>query len=127
MTTGTERTLSEQWNPLLAQLEGAAAMGDACSKLVLQSLVAQAANVLRKLMAENRQLREDAADEPAISDLCEDCNERPITGLDARCDTCRENANERAYDRSMEEPTYRGTEAASALAESQARIQRELK
>ncbi len=62
-----------------------------------------------------------------FTDLCEDCDERPITGLDARCDACRENANERAYDRSMEEPTYRGGEYASALAEEQARIQRELK
>lgn len=48
--------MKEQWNPLLAQLEGAAAMGDSCSRLVLQSLVAQSANVLKKLMAENKRL-----------------------------------------------------------------------
>lgn len=63
---------------------------------------------------------------PPVTDLCEECEEHPITGLDARCDNCRENAQERAYERSMEE-TYRGGEAASALAEEQARIQRELK
>lgn len=63
----------------------------------------------------------------SVTDLCEDCNERPITGLDARCDSCRENANERAYDRSIEEPTYRGGEYESAVAEEQARIQREFK
>ncbi|MCU1313401.1 MAG: hypothetical protein JWM54_1158 [Acidobacteriaceae bacterium] len=61
------------------------------------------------------------------TDLCEDCDERPITALDARCDVCRENANERAYDRSMEEPTYRGGEYASAVAAEQAWIQRNLK
>lgn len=51
----------------------------------------------------------------AITDLCEDCNERPITGLDARCDTCRENANERLYDQYMEEPTHRGGEYAASV------------
>lgn len=61
-----------------------------------------------------------------ITDLCEDCDERPITGLDGRCDDCRSIA-ERNYDRYMEEPAWRGGEAASALAEEQARIQRELK
>jgi hypothetical protein len=86
-------------------------------------------------MARYTQLLQERVDHPctleqqagADTDLCEDCNERPITGLDARCDACRENANERAYDRSMEEPTYRGTESAGALAEEQAWIQRNLK
>lgn len=64
---------------------------------------------------------------PTETDLCEDCDERPITGLDARCDVCRENANERAYDRSMEEPTYRGSEYAASVAAEQAWIQRNLK
>jgi hypothetical protein len=61
-----------------------------------------------------------------ITDLCEDCDERPITGLDARCDTCRQNADESAYERSLGE-CYRGSEAAGALAESQDWIQRNLK
>ena len=39
----------------------------------------------------------------------------------------RENAAEATYDRAMEEPTYRGNEYASELAESQAHIQRTLK
>lgn len=66
-------------------------------------------------------------DPNGVTDLCEDCNQRPITGLDARCDACRENANERLYGLYMEEPAWRGGEAAGALAEEQARIQRELK
>ena len=40
-----------------AQLEGVAAMGSAASHLVLQSLVAQAANVVEALMTRNEQLR----------------------------------------------------------------------
>jgi arsenate reductase-like glutaredoxin family protein len=39
----------------------------------------------------------------------------------------RENAAEAAYDRSMEEPTFRGGEYAASVAAEQARIQRELK
>jgi hypothetical protein len=39
----------------------------------------------------------------------------------------RRNKAEAAYDRAQEEPTFRGSEYASALAEEQARIQRELK
>ena len=39
----------------------------------------------------------------------------------------RENRAEAAYDRSQEEPTFRGGEYAASVAESQARIQRELK
>jgi hypothetical protein len=65
--------------------------------------------------------------EVAQTDLCEDCNERPITGLDALCDVCRNLANERAYQRDMEEPMFRGGEAAAFEAEQMARIQRELK
>lgn len=60
------------------------------------------------------------------TDLCEDCNERLITGLDALCDTCRENANERAYEREQSE-CFRGGEAEAYRAEQQARLQRELK
>jgi hypothetical protein len=65
-------------------------------------------------------------EEDLTTDLCEDCNERPITGLDALCDSCRDNANERIYERQLS-GCFRGREAASALAESQARIQREPK
>lgn len=39
----------------------------------------------------------------------------------------RENAAEAAYDRTMEEPTFRGGEYAASVAAEQARIQRELK
>ena len=39
----------------------------------------------------------------------------------------RENAAEAAYDRAMEEPTFRGGEYAASVAAEQARIQRELK
>lgn len=53
-------TLTEDpYNPLLAQLEGATAMGAASSHLVLQSLVAQSANVLKGLMAENKRLKRE--------------------------------------------------------------------
>jgi hypothetical protein len=50
-------TLMGQYNPLLAQLEGAAAMGSACSHLVLQSLVAQSAKVIEKIDTANASLR----------------------------------------------------------------------
>lgn len=61
-----------------------------------------------------------------VTDLCEDCNECPITGLDARCDDCRQNAAERAYESDQGE-CFRGGEAAAYEAEEMARIQRELK
>lgn len=50
-----------------------------------------------------------------VTDLCEDCDQFPITGLDALCDVCRNIANERAYDRDMEEPAYRGDEYAVSV------------
>jgi hypothetical protein len=42
------KELFGQWNPLIAQLEGAGSMGSALSHLVAQSLLLQAANVLTK-------------------------------------------------------------------------------
>jgi hypothetical protein len=60
------------------------------------------------------------------TDLCETCDERPITGLDARCDTCRDNANESAYERSLGE-CLRGGEYEASVAAEQAWIQRNLK
>lgn len=57
------------------------------------------------------------------TDLCEDCNERPITGLDARCDSCRDNANERAYERQQSE-CFRGGEYAGWLASEQEKARR---
>jgi len=70
---------------------------------------------------------ETVSTEQGVTDLCEDCNDRPITGLDALCDVCRNLANERAYQRDMEEPMFRGGEAAAYEAEEITRIQRELK
>jgi hypothetical protein len=49
--------MTKEYVPFQAQLEGVAAMGSAASHLVLQSLVAQAANVVEKLMTDNEQLR----------------------------------------------------------------------
>lgn len=56
LPTSDRKSISGQWNPLVAQLEGAAAMGAACSHLVLQSLVAQSAKVIEKLAFDNEQL-----------------------------------------------------------------------
>lgn len=66
-------------------------------------------------------------EEITITDRCEQCNERLITGLDALCDECREREAERAYDRSMEEPAYRGGEYAASVAAEMAWVQRNLK
>lgn len=57
---------------------------------------------------------------PERTDKCEDCNERLITGLDARCDPCRNLADERAYERSENEAMFRGGEAAAYEAEQMA-------
>lgn len=56
MTNPTSKQIADQWNPLLAQLAGAAELGSACSSLVLQSLVAQSVNVLEKLIENNDSL-----------------------------------------------------------------------
>lgn len=61
MSQDTLPAVSKAWNPLLAQLRGAAAMGSAASHLVLQSLVAQSALVLENLMVENERLQSQVA------------------------------------------------------------------
>ena len=43
------------------------------------------------------------------------------------CQSCRENAAEAAYDRSQEEPCFRGGEWAAAQREEALRIKRDLK
>lgn len=47
---------SNQYTPFIAQLEGVASMGASASHLVLQSLVAQSANVVERLVKENERL-----------------------------------------------------------------------
>lgn len=58
---------------------------------------------------------------------CMDCGCIFIGGPDHDyCAVCEQNRNESAYERSLGE-CYRGTEYASAVAEEQARVMRELK
>jgi hypothetical protein len=54
--------LMGQWNPLLAQLEGAAEAGASVSSLVLQSLVAQSARVVAEMQAEIERLEREVID-----------------------------------------------------------------
>src|SRR6266404_5873871 len=61
-----------------------------------------------------------------MSPLCEHCEERLRLPNEDYCETCRDNLAEAAYERSQGE-CFRGGEAAAFTAESQARIQRELK
>ncbi len=60
------------------------------------------------------------------SPLCEQCEEALRLPSSDYCEDCEQNRAEAAYERSQGE-CYRGGEAAAALAEEQARIQRELK
>lgn len=62
-----------------------------------------------------------------MTPLCERCEERLRLPNEDYCEICRDNLAEAQYERSQEGECYRGGEAASALAEEQARIQRELK
>jgi len=58
-----------------------------------------------------------------MTPLCERCEERLRLPNEDYCETCRDNMAESAYERSLSD-CYRGREAASALAEEQARVQR---
>ncbi len=58
--------------------------------------------------------------------LCHRCEERLRLPNESYCEGCLQNLAEAQYERQQEEG-FRGGEAASALAEEQARIQRELK
>jgi hypothetical protein len=52
-----KRSVVREYVSFQAQLEGVAALGSAASHLVLQSLVAQAANVVERLVLDKEQLR----------------------------------------------------------------------
>jgi hypothetical protein len=59
---------------------------------------------------------------------CHDCGAIFIgQETELYCPSCVDNRNERAHDRAMSEPTFRGGEYAASVAAEQARIQRELK
>lgn len=60
-------------------------------------------------------------------DVCMHCEKRQREPGSDYCGDCENNLAEAAYERQQEGECYRGGEAASALAEEQARIQRELK
>jgi len=55
--------------------------------------------------------------------ICERCEKREALPTDEYCEECLQNMSEAAYERSLSD-CYRGTEAASALVEEQARVQR---
>ena len=67
--------------------------------------------------------------EDPICDVCNrarPCTEDEVTG-DMVCQSCRDNAAEAAYERSHEEPCYRGNEWAAAQAAETDWIRRNLK
>lgn len=57
----TKANLMGQWNPLLAQLEGATEAGSSVSPLVLQSMVAQSAKVISRMADEIDRLQSELA------------------------------------------------------------------
>jgi hypothetical protein len=137
-------TLIGRWNPLLVQLEIAAASGASISHLVLQSLVAQSAKVIAEMQAEIERLRTPdrmvgSTADPLLN-LIDSLRHRPVA-IRRECEagdhyewldvtkaqklidflkefiTCSENRAEAAYERAQEGECFRGGEAAAYDAE----------
>ena len=58
---------------------------------------------------------------------CMECGERAAVQGEEYCPDCRDNRAEAAYERSQEEPCFRGGDWAAAQREEALRIKRELK